>query len=259
MPSKHGVGGSIPSVGAIFLFKFKVKIIRNMKNKYYSEIKNKIENSLENKDFDFAFNLIKEELSMPYIPLEFEKYLTESIEKIPLNEKESSLLFSIEKIIDLLIKVDNDKNDYSKLINQLEKFNLKTNIDEIEYFFSKAKNKRNIALVFDELCKQKINIDLIFGNPSKIKPIKEMKDYINDSIKIEDLLSKYPLLIEPGKELLSEIYLTKHMGQKLPGEFYDVVIYTLSKIFFQPELIDQISDIEKIQNKLEMFKSITNL
>ena len=47
----------------------------------------------------------------------------------------------MEKIIDLLIRLDDDKNDYSKLIFQLGKFNLKNNLEEIKYFFQKRKIK----------------------------------------------------------------------------------------------------------------------
>lgn len=228
--------------------------------KYYEEIKNKIDSSLKEKNFDFAFKLIEEELSMPYIPLEFEKYLNGVLSKIPIPKEFNNSSFTIEKIVDLLIKLDNDENDYSKLISQLNKFNLKNNLEEVEYFFSKAKNKRNIALFFDELCKQKVNINLPLGNPLEVKPITEVKEYIDDVKKVELLLSKYPLLIEPGIDLLKEMYLTKHMGQKMEGNFHDIVVYTLSKIFHQEELIKESNiDIKNVQKKLEMFSSITKL
>ncbi len=230
-----------------------------MKKKYYDEIKDKIDESLKKKDYDFAIKLINEEISMPYIPMEFENYLIETLKKIPLNNNEERYTFTIEKIIDLLIKLDDDKNDYSELINQLNKFNLEKNLNEITYFFLKAKNKKNISLVFDELCKQKTNVILDLGNPSEIESIEETVEYIRDKKKMELTLDKYPLLIEPGNELLKEIYLTKHFGQKLEEGFDEVVVYTLSKLFSYPDLLKEIKDLKNIQNKLKMFSSINNL
>lgn len=229
-----------------------------MENKYYSEIKTKIKDLIAQEKYNEVTKIINEELSMPYIPMEFEKFLIETLDSLPLGDNENSFSFSLEKIVDLLIKLDESQSDYSDLISQLKKFNLVNEKDELEYYFNKSKNKRNRAMIFELLIKEKADIECEYGNTSTAKSVTESDQYLSDKEEIEKRLDKYQVLIEPSVKLLDEIYLTKHLGQELTGSYADMVIFTLSKIFGQEELIEDINDFDELKNKLENFKSFEN-
>lgn len=230
-----------------------------MENKYYIEIQNKIEYLINEFKNEEALILIKKELSMPYIPLKFEDFLLKSLEKIPIIGKNDSFTFSLEKIIDLLLKLDKNNNDFSDLISQLTKFNLKNEKNELEYYFSKSKNKRNRAMIFELLIKEKVNLECEYGNPSKLKPVTESENYLFDKAKLKNVLDKNPSLLITALKLLDEIYLTTYIGQKLDGEYWEIVIFTIFKIFQDKELLTFIEDYEKMRTKLEKFKSFDNI
>ncbi len=270
MPSKHGVGGSNPFVGAIFFmqilclhFSFvKLKVVvklKYMENKYYQEQELAIKELIANEKFEEALKSINEELSMPYIPQGFESFLLEAINSIPLSNRNDSYSLSLSKITDLLIKLDKSKNDVSDLIKHMSKFNLNEEKEELEYYFSKSTNTRNRAMVFELLINMKVDIECEYGNPSSSKSITELPNYVEDSLKIEKKLDKYPTFGEITIELLKEIYLTTHIGQKLEGSYADMVIYTTAQMLKQEDIMELIDDLEDVKNKLESFKSFEHL
>lgn len=265
MPSKHRVGGSNPFVGAIFFIFFlyfeynEGCIIKTMK-KYYIEISNEINKKIEDKKYDEALELINTELDMPYVPMDFEKFLLEKLKEIPLPDFDKNFSLSIDKIFDLLVELDKDKNDYIELINQLSKFNLKNNIEEIEFYFNKTSNKKNHLYIFDILCEQKVDINLLYGNPSKTTSFKEDKGYISDKENLLNDLSDTPTLIDVGVKLLNEVYLTKYLNQKIEKDFYEVILFTLSRIFELDYLLKKIkTNLNDIKLKMERFTPITKL
>ncbi|NQX83259.1 MAG: hypothetical protein HRS50_00905 [Mycoplasmataceae bacterium] len=230
-----------------------------MENKYYIEIRNKIELFIIKNEYEKALKVINEELSMPYIPIEFEKFLLESLNNIPINDKKSVFNLSLEKILDLLIKLDKSNKDFSELIQHLSKFNLKNEKDELEYYFSKSENKRNRAMIFELLIKEKVDMECEYGNPTKVEPVTESISYLADKEKLKNRLDKIPTLIEPSYRLLDEIYLTKHLGQNLDNEYIDMILFTLSRIFKDDELVNGIDNYDEIKLKIQNFKSFDNL
>lgn len=222
-------------------------------NKYYLKIKNKINKLISDQNFKEALKLINEELSMPYIPMDFEAFLIEKIDTLPIVENGDSFSLSIEKIVDLLIKMDESQSDLSDLISQLKKFNLKKEKDELEYYFQKSENKRNRAMIFELLIEEKADIECSLGNPSKSISVKTSDEYRRDLKKLQESLDNYPVLIEPAVKLLNEIYLTKHYGQVLKEEYWDMVIFTLARLFEQEELLELVNDYENLKEKMENF------
>lgn len=230
-----------------------------MENKYYQEQQSLIYKLMTEEKFDEALKLINEELSMPYIPSKFEDFLLEAFERIPLTTRSESHSLSLNRIIDLLIKLDNSKNDATDLVNYMSKFNLEEEKEELEYYFSKSTNTRNRAMTFELLIKMKVDIECEnMGNPINSQSIYESQDYLNDVENVEEKLKKHPQFIEVATELLKEIYLTKHIGQNLEGDFSDMVIYTTAKIFDAEEVMNLIDDLEAIKNKMQSFKSFEN-
>ncbi len=228
-------------------------------NKYYQEQQLVISKLILDEMFDEALKLINEELSMPYIPRNFESFLVESINKIPLSTRSNSYSLSLEKVIDLLLKLDKSQNDVSDLIKHMSKFNLEQEKEELEYYFNTSTNTRNRAMTFELLIKMKVDIECGMGNPTKSTSVEEMEDYIEDVKAIEEKIANHPEFKEIMIELLKEIYLTKHVGQSLEGNFADAVICTTGIIFENEELKSLISDIDAVENKLKSFKSFDNL
>ncbi len=228
-------------------------------NKYYQEQQSVISKLIIDEKFDDALSLINEELSMPYIPRNFETFLVESINKIPLSTRDNSYSLSLDKIVDLLIKLDKTNNDVSDLIKHMSKFNLENEKEELEYYFSKSTNTRNRAMTFELLIKMKVDIECNLGNPSKSTSIEDLEDYRIDVAAIEEKAAGQPQFIEVMIELLKEIYLTKHVGQSLEGNFADAVICTTGIIFENDDLKELITDLDAVENKLKSFKSFDNL
>ncbi len=229
-----------------------------MKNKYYIDIKKTIEKLIDNEEYSKALKLINEELSMPYIPMDFENYLIDNLKRIPAEKIGSDFTLSLEKVVDLLIQLDENKENFNELINQLKKYNLSQNKEEISYFFSKTKNIRNRIKVFDILCESNVDIELEYGNPNKVIAINKNKEFNKDLKVIKNKLQKYPLLIDPAMELLYEIYLSNHINiNNDKNDYYDLVIFTISRIFKQEEILELIDNMDKLKNKIESFVPLT--
>ena len=227
--------------------------------KYYDELKNTIDNFISDEKYEKALKLINEELSMPYIPMEFEEFLINRLAKIPSSEMKETFTLSLEKVIDLLIQLDENSEPFIELVNHLSKFNLRNNKEEIEYYFSKSKNKNYRIHFFDLLCEEGIDIELEYGNPSKIQSISSNKNYLNDKEELVNKLDKFPSLVEPAMNLLKDMYLPIYIRKSIDGNYSDLVLYTLSKIFKQNELALLVKDYNKMKKRLENFKSIDNL
>ncbi len=259
MPSKHGVGGSNPFVGAIFFMHFLKNIIVKliyMDNKYYQEQELVISELLQEEKFDEASKIINEELSMPYIPRKFEEFLLEKLKLIPFSNRSNSYTLSLSRIIDLLLKLDSSKDDVSDLIKYISKFNLDNEKEELEYYFSKSTNTRNRATLFELLIQMKADIECDFGKTKESTSILDLPQYKEDLIKIQNKLEKYPTFSEITIELLNEIYLTTHLGQKLEGGYSDMAIYTMGRILQQDDIIELIDDLKEVEEKLKSFKSL---
>lgn len=232
-----------------------------MENKYYQEQQIVIDKLIQDEKFEEALKIINEELSMPYIPQGFEQFLLDTLNKVPLSSRGDSYSFSLslERIVDLLLKLDKTKNDVSDLIKHISRFNLDNEKEELEYYFSKSTNTRNRAMVFELLIQMKADIECELGNTKTSTSILEHPMYVEDLKKIKDKLDKYPTFIGLVTELLKEVYLTTHVGQELEGDYADMVIYTAGKILNQEEIINLVGDLNNVKEKLESFKSIENL
>ncbi|BDU67463.1 MAG: hypothetical protein TYPL_1160 [Candidatus Tyloplasma litorale] len=229
-----------------------------MKGEFYKDKKNTISKLISELKYDEAMEIINEELKMPYIPIEFESFLKEAINQIPLMNSEKLFSLSLEKIIDLLIKFDQDSFSIN-LIQNLSKFNLENYKDEIIYLFENSKNKRNKAMVYELLINNKINIELPFGNPKNSSSFKKNEHYKLDINNLSKKLINFPALSEISIDILNDIYLTKHLGFEIKNEYCDVVLFVISRIFKENKILELIDDISIVQKKLNSLKTFDNI
>ena len=129
----------------------------------------------------------------------------------------------------------------------------------MEYYFHKSNNKRNRAMIFELLINEKADIECEYGITSESVSIREFSGYKEDLESINKNLKYSEMLNHQAIKLLDEIYLTKHVGQKIYPPYSDMVLYTIAKIFNEDKLIDQITDLEKMKEKLETFKPFDKL
>lgn len=230
-----------------------------MSNKYYEEQTASINKHIEEGNFEQAAILINEELSMPYIPTKFEEYLISALERIPMTNRQDNFRLGLDKVIDLLIKLDKSKSDMTDLINSLEKFNLSAETEELEYYFANSSNKRNRATLYELLINFKVDIETPLGNPINSISVEEDERYLQDVDKIKELVDKWPEMVEVIVRLVKDIYLTKHLGQELEGQYAQLAIYTIAKIFEQDQLLEIIEDLELVKEKMESIKTFDTL
>lgn len=105
-----------------------------MKKNHYIELLKTIEKQISEKEFQKAYELISEELSMPYIPSDIEQKLKELLIDINknLNINASTKLLPIDKIVDFILDDSTKLEAKDGLVKLLGNFNIKNNLDEIE-------------------------------------------------------------------------------------------------------------------------------
>ncbi|MGL4343372.1 MAG: hypothetical protein ACRCRZ_02305 [Metamycoplasmataceae bacterium] len=157
----------------------------NEKN-YYDEIIEQIK-EIEKSDKQQAILILKKELSMPYIPEQYENEMISLLKKFEQTNDQKNLTASREEIIESLFS---DKNDGKKLflINKISEFSWVGFENEIQKVFSSAKIKNNFKTIFlENLIEQKIDYDFKIENkiinPKKIKSI-FASDFCNKNIAI---------------------------------------------------------------------------
>lgn len=180
---------------------------------YYTNIIEEINKLIKSKKYDEAFIIIKEELSMPYIPVDFELYLNQNLKIIQQNKTSYKKDLSIDKIFKYLKKDNNDLKTDSIL--KLNYFNLHLYLDDIKYLLksSKLKNKDKTILLF-VLKNQKINLDfsvqykdnIIKINPYQIKDINDVAIFKNIILKIKNKIDQNPSLIKICLNLIEDYF-----------------------------------------------------
>ncbi|BDV02782.1 MAG: hypothetical protein HCTKY_0760 [Candidatus Hepatoplasma crinochetorum] len=266
MPSKHGVGGSNPLVGAIFFInKILKKDLKMIKNNYYKEIISNIENFINKKEYVKASKIIEEELKMPYIPFDVEK----KINLLKNNIDFFLIKKNLQKDISFNLYI---KNLFSNKYNFFEKIEI---IESLDYFDLKSEilviknillnQKLNDLLKFKLLLilkKQEINIiiNILLNSGKKesfdlkrIINFYESKEFAKDSIEIENYLFKDPMLKNLSFSILEMIYLLNFKNNKMiikNSSYYLHSIY-LTSIFFKDN--DLKNAIKKIINNYDFF------
>lgn len=124
---------------------------------YYDELVENIKTAIDNKEYDKALNLIKEEFKMPYIPMDVEEVLKNFLLVIPHDEKSKAINFEAEDIEKML------KGDYEHqitAINYLDSINVRNYMDIIEEYLKSNADRLLKSLLIMTLVNQEIQKEI---------------------------------------------------------------------------------------------------
>ncbi len=169
---------------------------------YYEEILNEIEENIDNGQFLEAERLIRNELSVSYIPRDVERKLNEYLSRIRRDSFEKRSL-SDEQIEDYLQK---DEIHQLMAVDELNKKNLRNYIDTVQSYLSGDGYLNGKVLLIDSLIRQEINCDFIYNgetfNPSKIIVPEKSEGFLSALELIRERFMKDPSMMAMAEQLL---------------------------------------------------------
>lgn len=188
-----------------------------MKKNYYDELIENIEQLISNNKKDEALKIIKDELSLIYVPIEYEKKLNSYLHQIEPENEESKRqkLFSRDELITIISEYEKhsseflieiaslfDENNWRGYENQINKiFNLK-NLD-----------KKVKSIIYNSLVVQDIDYDFEIENV-KINPKKNKTTFETEfSLKNLMKLSKKDYEISNVRDVSERIFFIYIMNQ----------------------------------------------
>lgn len=205
-----------------------------------------------------ALKLVKEELSMPYIPMNFENELMDIYKEVAYIEKESKEFNLSRDKIEEILCCEEDKNLIILAIVELCKLNIRDFFSSIQTFF--RRNLKNIykVMLIDALRGQGVNTEFVLCNKDKeykiipilsenvleSKPYIYIKNILETKIGNKDI-SLTSMALENLMLYLSDIYPT--YVQDLD---YDCVAcalhYYVSKMYDESLKIEDFASIYKV-------------
>lgn len=207
-----------------------------------------------------ALKIVKEELSMPYIPALYEERFKEIYNELSYKEKETKeFVLSRDKIREIL-ETNDDKNIIILAIVEMCKLNIRDFLDSIQVFFKRKIRNIFKVMLIDALRSQGVNKefelinegDRTYINPINSENVLECEDY--DILKkiLEENIGKHdPNLMSLALENLM-LYLSEIYPRKLREEEYGFIAYCIhlySLRMYGEENSDNLSIIYRIDNK----------
>ena len=182
-----------------------------------------------------ALKLVKEELSMPYIPALYEERFKEIYRELSYKEKEAKeFVLSRDKIREIL-ENNEDKNIIILAIVEMCKLNIRDFIDSIQIFFSRKLRNIYKVMIIDALRSQGVNFvfdlnnegEIIKINPSTSENVLESEDYsIIKKILEDNIGKKDPNLLSLATENLM-LYLSEIYPKKVAVSDYETLAYCI--------------------------------
>ena len=206
-----------------------------------------------------ALKLVKEELSMPYIPMNFEDKFLEIYKEVAYIEKEGAEYnLSREKIEEILC-VEEDKNLIILAIVELCKLNIRDFYYCISEFFKRnIKNVYKVMLI-DAMRGQGVNEEFLLVHDKKeykvipmcCENVLESKDYIHIKEILEDKIGNKEINIsstalENLMFYLSDIY-PNHVDEDEYNTIACTIHYYVSKMFDESLEIDDFASIYDVK------------
>lgn len=175
---------------------------------YYDEIINKIENLIDNQEYDEALRLVKNELDVAYIPKDIEEKLHEFLYNLQVHTYKTKTISDedIEKFLNM------DEAHQLLAVNELDHKNLRDYIALCQKYLNSSGFKNGKVLLIDSLIRQEINHEFTYDdssltyefNPSNLKPIEQTDGYLKCLKMLEDHYMKEPSFLIMAKQLLAK-------------------------------------------------------
>ena len=212
-------------------------------NKFYEIMIIYLHSLINVGDKEKALKLVKEELSMPYIPMDYEGKFLEIYKEVAYIEKEGKEYNLSRDKIEEILCVEEDKNLIILAIVELCKLNIRDFFDSISEFFKR--NIKNIykVMLIDALRGQGVNKDFVVLNNNeeyKVNPlysenVLESKAYIYIRKILEDKIGSKEVTIcsmalENLMLYLSDIY-PRCLDEDEYGMVACVLHYYVSKMY----------------------------
>ena len=227
-------------------------------NKFYDVMIIYLYSLIKSNNKDKAFKLVKEELSMPYIPALYEDRFKEIYRELSYKEKESKeFLLSRDKIKEIL-ETNDDKNVIILAIVEMCKLNIRDFLHSIQVFFKRDLKNIFKVMLIDALRSQGVNFEfdlLNQGELTKINPftsenVLESEAYSSIKTILEENIGKHdPNLFALASEnlmlYLSEIYPTKVNKEDYMFIAYCIHCYSLKMYGDDCDKIDEVYSIDK--------------
>lgn len=232
-------------------------------------------------EFEEAINIVIEELSMPYIPYQYESLFNAAYDELLLEKQNlnslndnKSLIFNDDEIERTLLEYQNEDLLYM-VIDQLQGLNIRTYLYPIRVFL-KNDNAPSLAkaLLFDMLIEQQVDEDFEIKKNDEIhwvNPIYQSK--IDESVRyieIGDILVDHLESENPSLLLVCLEYLNYLMYDLFPIEVYDdefgaygaAIHYYLATLQYIEIDLDGLAfeygvQSDEILEKIEILKQIT--
>lgn len=253
--------------------------IKNSLEKDYYEVLGYVINTLIIKeDFDTALDLLNEELSMPYIPQNYEEIINNlyddviSLKQLYLNENNHYLIYSEDNVKEIL-ESDNNYHNLSDIVVNLDKYNLRNLVKSIELFLKRDVSNVLKSIVLEEFLKQEITQSVIVIKDSlEFEYLPASNTYVEDNEnyqKLIDLLIKHldktPSFLEMALAIVNkyvyiiypltidddEVYLLSYVI-----EYY---VLTLNMEDFGADYENYDLNIEMIENGYESLQNILRI
>ena len=179
-----------------------------MNKNYYDEVLDTLKELYEKKEYLKAQSIIEEELSMPYIPLDFEKELNNIAKDIKASVKSKDIILDDEMLEEYL-----SGDDYRQIlaVNYLDSMNLRNYLPLINKYLIGNGNRECKCLLISSLIDQEINEEITVNKdgleisfiPKYAEPI-EMTDGYNSALNFikEVFENENPVFFNMCKELL---------------------------------------------------------
>lgn len=148
------------------LLSFYESIKNSLEDDYY-EIFGYVINSLINKEeFDSALDLLNEELSMPYIPQNYEHIINDlyddvvALKQVHLTKNNAYKLYDENNVKEIL-QHDNDYFNLFEIVNDLHRYNIRNLVESIQIFLKRNVSSILKSMVLEEYLNQEISQTLI--------------------------------------------------------------------------------------------------
>lgn len=228
-----------------------------MNKNFYEEIIEKINNLIKNNQIEEALRIIQDELSMPYVPKQYEQVFKKLL--IELESKRTTKTrkyYSRDEIIDIFANYEQYKEDFLlEISTYFEEQNWKGYEKIINKIFQLPNLNKNIKIIiYNALTIQEINYDFIINgvkvNPSKNKTIFETNFAIKNMVDLEEYNFKNPSLYDLCKEIFF-IYLIEEFPNSMFFHYQNInnEIINIANVMLGIKKISELNEKEiKIYN-----------